>query len=149
MYRLALRVALKAVYDAAQRRDLVTEVLAGNFSLLPLWLLRGPSGQGRVGKAELSERFELFSRGHWDSLDVGDQGHIPEQRSEGIKRADPRTKSSGGLQKVRLGEVSHARPLLIGGGLAPGSEETLRELQNKRRQIQLRELPPQGSRVGT
>ena len=59
-YRVALKTALEAVHEAAQRRDPVKEVRAWKlFSLLPFWLLRKPSGQGRVGKAELSGRFEL------------------------------------------------------------------------------------------
>ena len=70
-YRVALTIALEAVHEAAQRRDPVKEVRAWKlFSLLPYWLLRKPLGQGRVGKAELSDRFELFTGGQWDSLHV-------------------------------------------------------------------------------
>ena len=68
-HRVALTTALEAVREAAQRRDPVKEVRAWKlFSLLPFWLLRRPLGQGRVGKAELSDRFELFAGGQWESL---------------------------------------------------------------------------------
>ena len=68
-YRVALTTALEAVHEAAQRRDPVKEFRAWNlFSLLPFWLLRKPLGQGRVRKAELSDRFELFTGGQWESL---------------------------------------------------------------------------------
>ena len=68
-YRVALTTALEAVHEAAQRRDPVKEFRAWKlFSLLPFWLLRKPLGQGRVRKAELSDRFELFTGGQWESL---------------------------------------------------------------------------------
>ena len=56
-YRFALKVALKAVHSAVEQRDPLTEVRGWKlFSLLPFWLLRKPSSQGRVGKSELCER---------------------------------------------------------------------------------------------
>ena len=44
------------------------------------------------------------------------------------------------LQKVRLGEVLRARQCLVGAALAPGTEETLAEMQNNRPQVVFREL---------
>ena len=83
-YRVALTTALEAVHEVA---DTVKEVRVWKlFSLLPFWLLRKPLGQGRVGKAELSDRFELFTGGKWESLHwCGDQGHHSEQGAESPK----------------------------------------------------------------
>ena len=54
-----MKVALEAVHTAVEQRDPLTEVRGWKlFSLLPFWLLRKPLSHGRVGKSELSERFE-------------------------------------------------------------------------------------------
>ena len=44
-------------------------------------------------------------------------------------------------QKVRLGEITRARQCLTGAPLAPGFDDTLNELQRKRAQEVVRELP--------
>ena len=132
-YRVALTTALEAVHEAAQRRDPVKEVRAWKlFSLLPFWLLRKPLGQGRVGKAELSDRFELFAGGQWESLHGAvTRDTIPNKELRVPSEATSEQRARAACQKVRLGEVSRARQCLTGACVAPGSEETLRELQNK------------------
>ena len=44
-------------------------------------------------------------------------------------------------QKVRLGEITRARQCLTGAPLAPGNDDTLNELQRKRPQEIVKELP--------
>ena len=112
------------------------------FCLLPFMLLRRPAGQGRVGKAELCRRFDQFSEGQWRRLHEEGFRHI---RSESTRRTVSELPSNeqrgqAALQKVRLGEVSRARQCLVGAALAPGTEETLAEMQNKRPQVVFREL---------
>ena len=126
-YRVALTTALEAVHEAAQRRDPVKEVRAWKlFSLLPFWLLRRPVGE------------------QWESLHraaTRDTTRNKELRAPSEATTEQRARAA--CQKVRLGEVSRARQCLTGACVAVGSEETLRELQNNRSQIQLRELPPE------
>ena len=43
--------------------------------------------------------------------------------------------------RVECGQVSKARQELIGASLAPKTAETLRELQEKRPQVRVREIP--------
>ena len=109
--------------------------------LLPFMLLRRPAGQGRVGKAELCHWFDQFSEGQWRRL--YEEG-FRDIRSESTRRPVSELPSNGqrgqaALLKVRLGEVSRARQCLLGVALAPGTEETLVEMQNKRPQVVLRE----------
>ena len=89
-YRSAMKVALEAVHTAVEQRDLLTEVRGWKlFSLLPFWLLRKPLSQGRVGKSELSERFEAFTRGALGrSAFGGDQGRVTEPCSRDIRASD-------------------------------------------------------------
>ena len=59
------------------------------------------------------------------------------------KRTEPtdKQKAEVACRKVRLGEVSRARHCLTGSPLAPGTDDTYRELQSKRPQHISRELP--------
>ena len=43
-------------------------------------------------------------------------------------------------QKVRIGEVSRARQCVTGASVAPGTDDTFREFQDRRPQVQRREL---------
>ena len=54
---------------------------------------------------------------------------------------NPETRAKTACQRVRMGEVSRARQCLTGAALAPGTTETLAELQNKRPQEVLRPVP--------
>ena len=68
-YRHALTTALEAVHTAVQQNDVAKEIRGWKlFIVLPFWLLRRPFSRGRVGKAELSQRFDLFIGGQWDEL---------------------------------------------------------------------------------
>ena len=121
-----MKVAMEAVHTAVEQRDPSTEARGwGLFSLWPFWLLRKPPSQGRVGKSELSERFEAFTRGHWGALHLAairdaSQTRVPETSGH----QTPEQRARAACQKVRVGEVSRARQCLTGACLAPKCEET-------------------------
>ena len=61
--------ALEAVHTTVQQNDVAKEIRGWKlFIVLPFWLLRRPFSRGRVKKAELSQRFDLFIGGQWDEL---------------------------------------------------------------------------------
>ena len=63
-FRQAARVALEARHNAVHNNDHTMEVRAWKlFLLLPFMLLRKARGVGKVGKDELSRRFDKFSEG--------------------------------------------------------------------------------------
>ena len=68
-FRQAVRVALEALETAAHGNDEVMECRAWKlFLLLPFMLLRRPLGRGRIGKSELTRRFDSSGAGRWDEL---------------------------------------------------------------------------------
>ena len=142
-FRKACRQVLESRHEDVQAGDDVKETRSWKmFCLLPFMLLRRPAGEGRVGKAELCRRFDLFSEGQWKRL--YEEG-FRDIRSENTRRpvfklSSNEQRGQAALQKVRLGEVSRARQCLVGAALAPGTEETLAEMQNKRPQVVFREL---------
>ena len=142
-FRKACRQVLERRHEGVQAGDDVKETRSWKmFCLLPFMLLRRPAGEGRVGKAELCRRFDQFSEGQWKRL--YEEG-FRDIRSENTRRPVSTLQSNeqrgqAALQKVRLGEVSRARQCLVGAALAPGTEETLAEMQNKRPQVVFREL---------
>ena len=80
-FRHAVRVALEKRQLAVAVGDATGEVCAWKlFLLLPFMLLRRPVGEGRVGKEELSTRFDKFSEGQW-----GGEGP-PHKRSSQVNR---------------------------------------------------------------
>ena len=60
-------------------------------------------------------------------------------RSEGALSAKQRGQKAA--QKVLMGEITRARQCLTGAPLAPGNDDTFNELQRKRPQEVVRELP--------
>ena len=117
-YRQACRVALEALHIAVMEHDETRELRAWKlFSVLPFWLFLRPGSQGRVGRDELLRRFNLFEEGHWDRLHAEATQvpqHLPSKRT-----LTPDT----------------------GAALAPGTQETLHELQHRRPQVQQRVVP--------
>ena len=109
------------------------------FCLLPFWLLRRPQSKGRVGKAELTKRFEQFDNGQWAKLHeeaercvLGfPQRHHTMTNEERARAAE---------QCVQEGEVSRARQCLTGAALAPGTDATFQEMQRRRPQALARPL---------
>ena len=97
------------------------------FCTLPVMLLRKPRGQGKVGKEELSLRFDKFARGQWGALlqeaqvALRQKGQAPRRPTEDT----PERRAEAACQKVKLGEASRAQLCLTGASLAPGTDETL------------------------
>eukprot|EP00973_Karenia_brevis_P074990 10420683-Karenia_brevis.AAC.1 len=110
-------------------------------------LLHRPAGQGYVSREELERRVEAFAGGQW--LDLLQEARGNERKwAAGQKitvpsdgHAELLKRGSRALSSVKIGEVSRARQQLEGATLAERSQETLRELQSKRPQEQLRALP--------
>ena len=130
----ALTTALEAVHAAVQQHDVAKEIHGWK-------LLSRPFSRGRVGKAELSQRFDLFFGGQWDELHQESMRDGLPSRSHLVAAPTPEKKARAACQKVRLGEVSRARQCLTGSSVVPGTDDTFLELQNKRPQMQARDLP--------
>ena len=128
--------------NVSRRLQLVTgEVRAWKlFLLLPFMLLRRPIGQGRVGKEELSIRFDKFSDGQWGLLAHEALKSIESERPRMPRQETAETRGKTACQKIRMGEVSRARQYLTGATLAPGNDQTLQELQRRRDQEVVRPL---------
>ena len=114
------------------------------FLLLPFMLLRRPLGRGRIGKSELTRRFDSFGAGRWDELlkeAEAESSHSGTARVPRETTAEQNAKMA--CQKIRLGEVSRLKQCLTGAALAPGTAETFQNLQNKRPQEVVRPLSPE------
>ena len=103
-------------------------------------LLRKPRGAGRVGKDELSCRFDKFSEGRWLTLLEDARRATQTERPLCPSNRTPERRAHEACQKVRLGEVSRARQCLTGAALAPGNEDTFRALQDRRPEQVIRPL---------
>ena len=115
------------------------------FLLLPFMLLRRPMGRGRMGKSELMmKRFDSFAAGKWDELLKEAETETSHSSTAGVPREmsiEQRAKMA--CQKTRMGEISWARQCLTGATLAPRTEETFQNLQNRRPQEVVRPLAPE------
>ena len=112
-----------------------------SFCLLPFLLFKRPGNACNVSKEDLRRRFDLFAHGTWEILVDEAVATLPvvKPRSEGPLCAEQRGHMAA--QKVLLGEITLARQCLAGAPLAPGNDDTLNELQRKRPQEVVRELP--------
>ena len=94
-----------------------------------------------TSKEDLSRRFDLFVHGTREILLDEAVATLPVQVKP---RSGPLSAEQRGhmvSQKVLLGEITRARQCLTGAPLAPGFDDTLNELQRKRPQKVVRELP--------
>ena len=93
-------------------------------------LLSKDPGQVAISKDDMIERFKLFWQGEWTTLIRQSQSQLlsrivnrnnqdDSQRGQQIQRA---------IAQVHQGELSAARQTLTSAGLAPGTNETLRDL---------------------
>ena len=140
-FRHIARIALEARSDASLAHDTAKETRAWKlFCLLPFLLLRRPVGNERVCKAELNSRFDCCSEGRFDVL-VRELSNVQENGSHRSTVMDSQTRAKAACQRVRMGEVSRARQCLTGAALAPGTQETLQEMQSKRPQAVVRPIP--------
>ena len=84
----------------------------------------------------------LFANGAWEILVDEAVATLPvpvKPRSEAPLSSEHRGEKAA--QKVRLGEITRARQCLTGAPLPPGNDNTFNELQRKRPQEVVRELP--------
>ena len=129
----ALRLAMEeAVRDGEVHQNRGWKL----FLLLPRLLLHRPPRGGKVHRSKLVERFDDFARGSWRKLleesvkcdaDAA-TAHTRKRRRHQV--GDIQRRAGRALALVQLGELSAGRQALEGAELAPGSEETLRELRN-------------------
>ena len=129
-FRQATRTALEARHQAALAEDATQEIRVWKlFCVLPFWLLRRPHGGGRVGKVELSKRFDDFAAGSWTQLHRNAELDTP---SPSRKHTTMTIEEKGRAveQRVRMGEVSRARQCLTGAAVAPGNDTTFQDMLN-------------------
>ena len=92
-------------------------------------LLQPTKLRGADGKAIFEERMRRFLRGEW--LELLEES-TSDEKQHVVRQLDAESIESKLLDqaemKIKLREVSKARMLLTSNGIAPGNEETLRQL---------------------
>ena len=108
-------------------------------------LLHRPRGTGSVGRDELAQRADEFASGHFRDLLEMASRHAAESWKWGRTQDDDTMERRGraAQRRVESGQVSHARHELTGAALAPKTQATFDELQQKRPQEQVRQIPPE------
>ena len=140
--RHCFAVALRERYRAKGAQDSRAEERAWKlFGLVPVILLHRPRGTGSVCKEELASRADDFVRGRWIDLleNIRDTSGQPRPAMGEIQEHERRGRAA--LGRVRQGQVSRARQELTGAALAPKTLETLAQLQERRPQERVREIP--------
>ena len=99
-----------------------------------------PEESGGSGKINCLCRFDKFSEGRWLTLLEDARRAAQTERPLCPTNRTTERKAHEACQKVRLGEVSRARQCLTGADFAPGNEDTLRALQDRRPQQVIRPL---------
>ena len=94
-------------------------------------------------KEELCHRFDLFTSGEWASLLQEANIAIRTQQVPVHREDSSDRRAAAACLKVQQGEVTRARQCLTGAALAPGNEDTLREMQSRRPQQVQRPIPRQ------
>ena len=125
-FRNALRLAMEEAVRAGEVHQNRGWKL---FLLLPRLLLHRPPRGGKVHRSN-------FARGSWSNLlleasvkcDDAATAHARKRRTHQV--GDVQRRAARALALVQMGELSAGRQALEGAELAPGSEETLRELRN-------------------
>ena len=130
LFRNALRVALAEVSGGAGN-PVQLERGWKLFLLLPRMLLHRPPRGGLISKSKMTERFDKFARGEWvqlihASVQCDEQAAVIRRRKG--RRGDDLERRA--LNFVQVGELSSARQALEGAEVAPGTEDTLKELSD-------------------
>ena len=149
-FRHNLTVTLQEECRAKLVGDRIGEERAWKaFGLVPAMLLHKPKGVGSIGRVELLERAHKFARGQWaDLLEELCQSTCSNRigvirSKDSTQDAEQKRRGEAACNRVKQGQVSRARQALTGATLAPGTLETLAELQRRRPQEQVREIPPE------
>ena len=140
--RQCFAVALRERCRAKGAQDSRVEERARKlFGLVPVMLLHRPRGTGSVGKDELVSRADDFVRGRWTDLleNIRDTSGQPRPAMGEIQEHERR--GCAALGRVRQGQVSRVRQELTGAALAPKTLQTLAQLQERRPQERVREIP--------
>ena len=143
--RQCFAVALRERQRARGVQDSQTEERAWKlFGLVvPVMLLHRPRGTGSVGKDELLSRSDNFAKSRWSELLNGARETYEQPRSVNKVKNDAQELQRRGraaLGRVRQGQLSKARPELMGAALAPKTLDTLEQLQERRPQIRVKEI---------
>ena len=167
-WRFALRFALDARRTARGENNAEAEVRAWKlFAALPALLLWRPRGRGSVGRAVLEQRFDDFASGNWTELlqdaraSAVQDGSRPPGRDKveatvlheaglcpcSARIPGPSRRGQAAFACVQLGDVSRGRQCLAGAALAPGTDDTLQQLQSKRPREVLTPLPLNSSQL--
>eukprot|EP00973_Karenia_brevis_P005099 700396-Karenia_brevis.AAC.1 len=141
-FRASLRHAFMFALRARHHRPVAGWKL---FILIPRMLLRPTEENGEDGKRIFLERYRRFQAGDWASLLQDASANSGQSWTTcASEESDKLKRREAAADKVRLRELSRARMILTSLGLAPGSEETLHELQNEElRPRELSEALPQ------
>ena len=112
------------------------------FGLIPMMLLHRPRGTGSVGREELARRADGFAHGRFSLLLRGASHAVESQRYTRDAADTIERRGRAAQSRVEAGQVSRARQELVGASLAPKTQATFDELQGKRPQQQMRQIPP-------
>ena len=136
-YCSAMRVALREADRSRDSRDIVGQTRAWKLFLLrPRLLLHRPPRGGLVPRSRLLKRFSLFATGYSaELLDhsqvCADQAAVASRRRRRRDRGDdPQRRVDRAEALVQIGELSSGRHALEGAPIAPGTEATLKALQD-------------------
>ena len=96
-----------------------------------------------VGRDQLAHRADEFVRGHWDSLlRAARQNLFNGSQHRELSEDEERIRRGVVAQsRIEQGQVSRARQALTGEALAPRNEHTREQLQNRRPQCQMQQIP--------
>ena len=142
--RQSFTVALRERYRARQVEDTHAEERAWKlFGLIPIMLMHRPRGTGAVGRDELTQRADDFARGQWtELLQNVSQTTVQPRPVTGQNAMDEAVhRGRAAMNRVQRGQVSRARQELTGADLAPKTMETLAELQDRRPQVRVVDIP--------
>ena len=147
-FRIALKVAIEEILNGAARRNVVQQERGWKlFLLLPRMMLhRSPRG-GLIGREKLVSRFDKFAAGQWHDLIMAsnkcaeEAATVRQRRARRVQGNQDERRATRAFNFVQMGELSSGRQALEGAELAPGNEETLKELR-KRVAIPRDAVPP-------
>ena len=142
--RQCFSVALRERHRTRQAEDTLAEKRAWKlFGLIPMMMLHRPRGAGAVGRDELAQRADDFARGKWTEMlqDASQMIVKPHLETSSNEMEEAVRKGRAALNRVQRGQVSRARQELTGAALAPKNMDTLAELQGRRPQERVVDIP--------
>ena len=102
-------------------------------------LLHSTQHGGEAGARELRHRIAVFDRGDWHVLLTAAKHQLDRENRKREARKQRRGQQTKSVEEtttkaqslIGMGELSHAAGLLTSPGVAPGSDATLDQLQNR------------------